>query len=437
MKVHHLILFTCILIPINLVHSFLFNPRTLNNFVKNSFQKVQKIRLNPVKNLIQRINPIPLVKRLVQRQIIEKRLYNKINDHMRNKITDTTVNQKIHEELEKMFQLSWYVIEETRNMKENILYKKTIHNKNYVVWKNKGIYHALDDACCHRGASLSRGILNNEYLSCPYHGLEFNGEGRLLNIPGETKLNYSLSCFQQNCYPITEKNGWVYLNTIGNDIYKSHQINLFEAPESQNNEFGCIYYNAEINSYARIVSENLLDIMHISYVHSFGNTENPLPINEPNPLLLNPTMRHYQVVYLYVPGKDSIVTKLFSENRIIIENEFILPHTVISRVKFNKYTKTIMTFALPIDGNKTRLFVKLYRNFGFNDPVNPFYYIYNRIMDVIILRILKNTLQEDKNIIEHIKYQDMKGKFNMKYDKFPHIYRTLYESNLHKNYTKL
>lgn len=436
MKVHHLILFTCILIPIHLSHSFLFHSSILSNFVKNSFQKVQKIRLNPVKNLIQKINPIPLVKRLVQRQIIEKRLYKKINRHMQNKITDSTFNQKIHEELEKMFQLSWYVIEETRNIKENILYKKTIHNKNYVVWKTQGNYYALDDACCHRGASLSRGTLNNHNIVCPYHGLEFNGEGRLLDIPGETKLNYSLSCFQQNSYPITEKNGWVYLNTIGNHIYNSDQTNLFEAPESQNNEFGCIYYNAEIDAYARIVSENLLDIMHISYVHSFGNTENPLPINDPNPLLLNPSTKHYQVIYLYIPGKDSIITKLFSENRIIIENEFVLPHTVISRVKFNKYTKTIMTFALPIDGNKTRLFVKLYRNFGFNNPVNPFYHIFNRIVDVIILRILKNTLEEDKNIIEHIKYQDMKGKFNMKYDKFPHIYRTLYESNLHKNYTE-
>lgn len=436
MKVYHLILFICMLFPISLSHSFLFGSNTFISSLKNSFQNVQKIRLHPVKYVIQTINPIPFVKRLIQRQIIKQRLQNKINSHMQNKITDTTIDQKIHEELEKMFQLSWYVIEETRNMKENILYKKTIHNKNYVVWKTKGKYHALDDACCHRGASLSRGVLKNECVVCPYHGLEFNEEGKLLDIPGETKLNYSLSCFQQNSYPIIEKNGWIYLNTIGNHIHKSDQISLFEASESQNKEFGCVYYNAEINAYARIVSENLLDIMHISYVHSFGNTEKPLPINEPKPLLLDPSIKHYQIVYLYVPGKDSIVTKLFSENRIVIENEFVLPHTVISRVKFNKYTKTIMTFALPNDGNKTRLFVKLYRNFWFNDPTNPLYYVFNQIVDVLILRVLKNTLQEDKNIVEHIKYQDMKGKFNMKYDKFPHIYRTLYESNLHKNYTK-
>jgi hypothetical protein len=176
--------------------------------------------------------------------------------------------------------------------------------------------------------------------------------------------------------------------------------------------------------------------MHISYVHSFGNAEKPLPINEPKPVLLDPSIHHYQIGYVYVPGKTSIVTKLFSESQIMIESEFALPHTVISRVKFNKYTKTIMTFALPIDENNTRLFVKLYRNFWVSNSTNPFSWAFHWMMDVIILRILQNTLEEDKQIIEHIAYQDMKGKFNMKYDKFPHIYRTLYDSNTTKNYTK-
>jgi hypothetical protein len=181
-----------------------------------------------------------------------------------------------------------------------------------------------------------------------------------------------------------------------------------------------------INAHNRLVSENLLDVMHISYVHSFGNRENPLPINEPMPMLMKDFLHHYKILYFYMSGKKSLVNRLFMFQELIIENEFVLPHTVISRVKFGTNMKTIITFASPINNSTTRLFIKVYRNYWYTTDRSFLGYLYNNIGDNAMGSVLRTTINEDINILESIKKEDMDGKFNMKYDKFPYMYRKLY-----------
>jgi spore germination protein YaaH len=40
--------------------------------------------------------------------------------------------------------------------------------------------------------------------------------------------------------------------------------------------------------------------------------------------------------------------------------------------------------------------------------------------------MMKDTLIQDKNVIESIKNENMNGKFNMKFDKLQNTYRSLY-----------
>ena len=326
---------------------------------------------------------------------------------------------------QEKYNLQWYVIGRSNNFLSNKPYPVQIWNSKYVVWKNRtGEFTALDDACTHKGAALSSGKICSGNIVCPYHGYEFNDNGTLTKVPG--------ICFRPspvynvNKYNVVEKNGWVYMNTMNvleqaklkaeNKSF-SGDANIYVEPEI---EKGCsvVHLDMEYNCYSRVLSENSLDIMHIAFVHTFGNAKRPEPVREIPPALVGPN--HYRSTYFYEAGEESVARKVFGSKDLIIENEFILPHTTIARVIFGDYISTVMTFALPIGENKSRLFVKTYRNFW-----------QNQLGDVFTSNSMLNTMLQDKAVVESIDSRFMDGKFNMKFDKLQNTYVAFYKRFVH------
>ncbi len=48
-----------------------------------------------------------------------------------------------------------------------------VGNKVIAVFCQQGHYHAIDDMCPHRGASLAGGHLENGVVTCPWHAWRF------------------------------------------------------------------------------------------------------------------------------------------------------------------------------------------------------------------------------------------------------------------------
>ena len=335
-------------------------------------------------------------------------------------------------------ELTWYPIGTPNEFKS---YKATlvkIRDINYSVWKDKnGTYYCVRDACSHQGASLSRGSICNDLITCPYHAYNFNGSnGNLHSIPHYDIKNSEN--FNINTYKVFEKRGLVYLNTvplIGN--ISSHMIDenkIWIEPEAYNNTFKEVILQKKFLHYAKFVTVNSLDICHISYVHTFGNKKSPIPINNPIIEKINDNKYHFKVKYQYIAGENSLVSKIFNFKELEIENEFILPHTTVARVKFGPYTSTIITTAVPISKFVTKLYVKSYRNYWYVNPLNnlynPFYYLINNIGNYVTTDMMDKTLKQDKAIIDYIDtydYESMHGKFNIKYDKLSSLYKQYYK----------
>jgi phenylpropionate dioxygenase-like ring-hydroxylating dioxygenase large terminal subunit len=332
----------------------------------------------------------------------------------------------------KDYLLTWYVVEETDKIKTNQLYETTIWEKQYVYWKDKkGVYYAMDNHCSHRGAALSRGFLNktNNCVVCPYHGYEFEGNGTLSKVPG---LSFTPSpCKNQATYPMVERNGWLYMNTISRNIYKEKDPDFFQEEESKDPTFTSIQFQKDFHAYSRIVSENSLDVMHIGFVHTFGNRERPSPTAESPPFCVGDHPFHYKTSYKYIAGKDSVAKKIYKKNDLIIENEFSLPHTTIARVRFGEFVSTVVTFATPRNQSHTTLFVKTYRNFLYQKPKGMDSCLINAFGDSITKYLMEQTVMQDKEVIEHIPMDKMDGTFNMKYDKLQNVYRQLYKQWVH------
>jgi phenylpropionate dioxygenase-like ring-hydroxylating dioxygenase large terminal subunit len=321
------------------------------------------------------------------------------------------------------YDLQWYTIGIASEFVINKPQKVTVWNKNYVVWKTtNGTYVALDDVCSHKSASLSKGKVCNNNIVCPYHGYEFNENGTLTKVPG--------ICFRPSPiydvtkYQIVEKNGWVYLNTYSDLVKNNTDISLndniyIEKEEIARND-SVVFLKMNFNCYSRILSENSLDVMHIGFVHTFGNTKNPAPIEIHPPLLVGP--HHYKTSYSYESGDNSIARKYYGVKNLTIENEFILPHTTVARVIFGEFVSTVITFALPVSEDKSILFVKTYRNFWKNS-----------LGDKISEDLMFNTMLQDRVIVENIDKRFLDGKFNMRFDKLQNTYKSFYKRFIHKN----
>jgi len=325
------------------------------------------------------------------------------------------------------YDLQWYVIGTPSDFFTDQPKKVTVWNKNYVVWRNsEGQYSALDDVCSHKGASLAGGYLQNASIVCPYHGYEFDSNGTLQKVPG--------ICFQpspvQNLakFDVVEKHGWVYLNTFSDLVPEESratmQENIFVEEEALHKEdtydpFSVVYLDMDFNCYSRILSENSLDVMHIGFVHTFGNRKNPAPTEIHPPRLESP--HHFKTSYMYEAGERSLARKVFKVKDLIIENEFILPHTTVARVIFGQYVSTVITFALPISENKSKLFVKTYRNFW-----------QNPLGDKMSYDLMFQTMLQDKAIVENIHPLFEDGKFNMRFDKLQNTYKMFYKKLVHR-----
>jgi len=324
---------------------------------------------------------------------------------------------------------NWYVIGEKKEFSQNKLYKKTIWNNDYVVWKNGDGFFAMDNHCSHRGASLADGRLSGENVLCPYHGYEFNSKGVLTVVPGLTFKNSM--CQNIKTYQIKEKNGWVYLNV--NASISEPEVPIYEEPEACNVNCSANFLNIPLNAYARILSENSLDVMHIAYVHSFGNIQVPSPIKENPPKLQDDYPNHYKTEYVYLSGEDSIAKKIFNSSYLNVDNEFILPHTQIVRVTFDKFVSTIVTAVTPINFTHSQIFMKTYRSYWYIPGANNiFHKLYNDIFNRITQQMMVDTIMQDKSIVENINPKYMDGKFNMRFDKLGNVYRKLYEKFIHK-----
>jgi phenylpropionate dioxygenase-like ring-hydroxylating dioxygenase large terminal subunit len=337
-------------------------------------------------------------------------------------------------------QLTWYPIGFSKDF--GIKPKRvTIRDINYIVWKDKATYYGMRDCCSHQGSSFMLGQTCQNTITCPYHGYIFDGSnGDLVQIP---KLPHMESHTHNiDCFKVVEKGDVIYLNTIPikNEETREQldESQIFVEPEYFDPNQRAVYLSENFEHYAKFVTVNSLDICHIGFVHSFGNSESPNPLHNSKVIKMDDLDHHYKIIYEYLSGKNSLVNKIYNFNNITVENEYILPHSTVARVKFGNLTSTIITHALPVSKFKTILFVKAYRSYWSYDLKNdksqnilyPFMYLINNFGDMFTHNTMVNTLKEDKSIVDYIdktNYEDMHGKFNIVYDLFSSHYKNNYK----------
>jgi vanillate O-demethylase monooxygenase subunit len=163
---------------------------------------------------------------------------------------------------------AWYVAGWAHDVKSDSPFAITILGERIVIWRTgSGAIHALEDRCVHRLAPLSLGRCEGERLRCMYHGLLYDPDGSVVEIPGQEKIPPQA---QVRRYAVTERHSWVWV-WMG-DPEQADEGLIPPAVGLDHPDYilghGQLDYAAE----ARLINDNLLDFSHLTFVHadSFG-----------------------------------------------------------------------------------------------------------------------------------------------------------------------
>ncbi|HWL47170.1 MAG TPA: aromatic ring-hydroxylating dioxygenase subunit alpha [Sphingomonadaceae bacterium] len=164
---------------------------------------------------------------------------------------------------------AWYVAGWAHELAPEAPLAMTILNERIVLWRTAaGALHALEDRCVHRLAPLSLGRCEGERLRCMYHGLLFDPDGKVVEIPGQELVPRKA---RVRAYPVAERHSWLWVwmgdPALADEALIPPAVGLDDPDYILGH--GQLDYAAE----ARLINDNLLDFSHLTFVHarSFGS----------------------------------------------------------------------------------------------------------------------------------------------------------------------
>lgn len=143
--------------------------------------------------------------------------------------------------------------------------KQVIAGNPVVLYRaDSGKAIALDDRCPHRFAPLHMGRVQGDSIECPYHGLQFNGQGVCsLNPHGDGRIP---AAAKVRSYPLVEKDGllWIWLGEPAL-ADEAGVIDLAQFFDTEKHTLVAGYF--KLNAHFEVVLDNLMDLSHAPFLH--------------------------------------------------------------------------------------------------------------------------------------------------------------------------
>jgi len=128
----------------------------------------------------------------------------------------------------------WYVAGTSEELTDKPL-KRRMLGQDFVLFRDgDGVVHCLSNTCVHRGGSLAGGKITGNHVQCPYHGWEFDGEGRCQKIPSLGKGAKVPARARVDAYPTQERYGLVF--AFLGDLPEQERPPIMDIPEFGGNE---------------------------------------------------------------------------------------------------------------------------------------------------------------------------------------------------------
>jgi phenylpropionate dioxygenase-like ring-hydroxylating dioxygenase large terminal subunit len=163
---------------------------------------------------------------------------------------------------------AWYVAAWSHELEAGTPVPASILDEPIVIYRGEsGRLAALEDRCVHRLAPLSLGRCEGDRLRCMYHGLLYDPDGQVAEIPGQELVPKQA---RVRSYPIADRHDWIWV-WMG-DAALADEALIPPAVGLSDPDYILGHGNLDYAAEARLINDNLLDFSHLSYVHanSFG-----------------------------------------------------------------------------------------------------------------------------------------------------------------------
>jgi vanillate O-demethylase monooxygenase subunit len=156
----------------------------------------------------------------------------------------------------------WYAAAYAHEVGDAPLARQLLGEHVVLFRTSDGAAHALFDRCPHRFAPLSMGILVDDTIQCPYHGLRFGTDGMCAYNPHYAALPKAARI---KAYPLLERHGliWIWMGDGEPDPGKlPAEFALFDDPRIRT-----VSGYLHVAGNYQLIIDNLLDLTHAPYLH--------------------------------------------------------------------------------------------------------------------------------------------------------------------------
>lgn len=250
----------------------------------------------------------------------------------------------------------WYAALSEKELKHKSLLAIRCFGLDLVLWRRKdGSFVCLNDQCCHRGASLSKGKVVNDLLHCPFHGFAYDEKGMVKVIPALGKNTSVKERFKVKHFPTQIKHGFLWI-FYGREEEKTSDIPFFEELESR--YIYCEFSEVWPVHYSRAI-ENQLDVAHLPFVHktTIGRSKKTV-VHGPVVIWENERMTFY-VKNEMDDGK--IVSQKADDIRPykqLFSLQYQIPNIWQNRISDSL---RILAAFVPVDDHHTRIYLRTYQ----------------------------------------------------------------------------
>lgn len=218
---------------------------------------------------------------------------------------------------------------------------------------------ALEDRCCHRTAKLSKGWIKDGNIVCGYHGWEYDGAGKLVNVP-QFPFEQPVPDARAKSFKATTRYGYVWV-CLGEPLLPLPDLSYDTDPGHR-----VIHqFDDRWNCSALRMMENSFDNAHFAFVHkgTFGD------INQPKPERYEITETDYgfmaeTLVTVRNPPMAARITGTTEPwTKRHMNNRWYMPFCRLMDVMYPSGLRhAVLNSATPIDDGSIQLVQILFRN---------------------------------------------------------------------------
>ena len=191
-----------------------------------------------------------------------------------------------------MIKNMWYAVMASKSVKRGKIVGAKRFSENLIFYRDgSGRVSCAAARCPHRGESLACGCMKDGHVQCPFHGIEFDMDGKCVLIPSNGRASAANNHrFDLKTYPVRETGGIIFVWYYGEgslqeavrkqffsdgdkdrDISPNEINRLIGEPDVFDVMKDPTYVYSHVEDiwsvhYSRVI-ENQLDVSHLAFVH--------------------------------------------------------------------------------------------------------------------------------------------------------------------------